>query len=244
MTKFPLILLLLTAMRAGAQEKESFYVFDADWRPTKVDSARYFLRIHQVNDSCWQWDYYHFSGPLVKTEQFRDEKGKKMNGINRYYKDNGSLDSSGMYRDGKMNGDFYKIKDDSLHILMQYVYRDDVLVKTIDPSKEKKDSAKEDSVERESEYPGGVGKWSRYVNKNIKYPDRAVNANIEGVVRIAFIVGKDGLVLEPYVSKSVEYSLDEESLRIVRGSGKWTPAVQFGKIVKSYKIQPIDFRLR
>jgi protein TonB len=243
MTRIPLILLLLMAMRAGAQEKESFYVFDAQWRPTKVDSAHYFLRIHQVNDTCWQWDYYNFNGPLLKTEQFRDDKGKIMHGINRYYKEDGRLDSTGMYRDGTMNGEAVKIKDDSLHVLMVYKYKGGLLIETIDPSKRKTDSAKEDSVERESEYPGGVGKWMRYVNRNIKYPDRAVNGKIEGVVRIVFIVGKQGEVLEPYVGKSVEYSLDEESLRIVRGSGKWTPAVQFGKVVKSYKIQPIDFRL-
>ncbi len=43
--------------------------------------------------------------------------------------------------------------------------------------------------------------------------------------------------------RSVEYSIDHEALRIIFISPDWTPAVQNGRNVKTYKKQPIIFRL-
>ncbi|MFL5748594.1 MAG: energy transducer TonB, partial [Niastella sp.] len=37
--------------------------------------------------------------------------------------------------------------------------------------------------------------------------------------------------------------LRAEAVRVIKKSGKWTPAVQNGRQVKSYKKQPIVFRL-
>ncbi|HEY4155517.1 MAG TPA: hypothetical protein VGM24_08815 [Puia sp.] len=38
-------------------------------------------------------------------------------------------------------------------------------------------------------------------------------------------------------------ALKAESIRVIRESGKWTPAKDHGKIVKSYHKQPIIYRL-
>lgn len=242
MRKLPLALLLLAALSGRCQEADALYVFNADWKPTKLDSAHFLLHVHQVSDSCWQWDYYNFVGPILKSEQYADREGHEINGITRVYNTKGLLDSSVTFKKGKMDGDAYRFEGDSIHMKMKYVYRDDSLISVIDPTTLKK-NPNGDSVEKESEYPGGVAQWLRFLNKHLKYPERAVNGNFEGVVRVLFIVGKEGEVLDPVIGRSVEFSLDEESLRIIRASGKWTPATQFGKQVKTYKIQPIVFRL-
>lgn len=234
---------MLMALAARSQEKESFYVFNADWKPTKIDSAHYMLHVHRVNDSCWQWDYYNFLGPMLKSEQYADKNGQYLNGVTRIYNDNGLLDSTVTYKTGKINGDAYKIGKDSFHIKMKYVYRNDSLISVIDLATQKMDTIKY-SDEKESEYPGSTGQWLRYLNKHLQYPERAVTGKVEGEVRVLFIVNKDGLVESPYIGKSVEYSLDEESLRIVRTSGKWVPGFQNGKNIKTYKIQPVNFRLQ
>jgi protein TonB len=125
----------------------------------------------------------------------------------------------------------------------KYVYRDDSLVDFVDVLAQKHDTSSKDSAEKESEFPGGVSRWLRYLNKNLKYPDRAINSKIDGQVRVCFIVDKEGNVIDPFIAKSVEWSLDDESVAIIKASGQWTPAIQFGKIVKSYKLQPIVYRL-
>ncbi len=238
-----LFLLLTFSLSAIAQNKESFYVFDGNWKPTKLDSAHFLLHVHEVNDTCWQWDYYHITGPLVKTEQYRDKDGNELDGSSRFYNERGWLDSTASYKRGRKDGYFRKMNGDSLKWKTEYLYRGDSLINVKDFTN-RKDSAVESKVEKESEYPGGVNKWSRYLNKNLKYPDRAINIKIEGEVRILFIVDKEGVVKDPYVAKSVEYSLDGESLKIVEQSGKWEPAFQNGKNVNTYKVQPVNFRLQ
>jgi periplasmic protein TonB len=124
------------------------------------------------------------------------------------------------------------------------VYRDDSLIDFVDNRAEKKhtpDYVPDD--EKESEYPGGVSKWLRYLNKNLKYPDRAINSKIDGQVRVCFMVDKEGNIINPFITKSVGWSLDDESITIIKGSGQWTPGTKDGKIVKTYKLQPVVYRL-
>jgi protein TonB len=243
MKKLPLVFLLIISFKARSQEKESFYIFDANWKPTKIQPADFFLDTQQVNDSCWQWDYYNYMGPLLKTEHYQDNEGKELNGVSYYYDKKGSVDSMTTYSRGKKNGDSWKWSA-TPKARMTYRYLNDSLVEFIDPSKSKKDSAVTYKDEKESEYPGGPGGWARYLNRNLEYPERAQQAVIQGDVVVQFIVDKNGNVISPFISRSVEYSLDEVSLKIIRESGKWEPAFQNGHNVKSYKLQPINFRLK
>ena len=99
-------------------------------------------------------------------------------------------------------------------------------------------------VEIESEYPGGPAAWLRYLNKNFRYPDDAVNNEIQGTVVVQFIVDKEGNVSDvTAISGPDQGGLREEAVRVIKKSGKWTPAVQNGRQVKSYKKQPIVFKL-
>lgn len=97
-------------------------------------------------------------------------------------------------------------------------------------------------VEIESLYPGGMSAWQRFLNRNLRYPQEAIDQNVEGFVTVQFIVDKEGNVSEvEAISGPVE--LRAEAVRVIKKSGKWTPAIQNGNPVKSYKNQPIGFRL-
>ena len=244
MKYLPLILLTIISFKAKAQDNESFYVFDADWKPTKLETAHFFLHTHRVNDTCWQYDFYNFMGPLLKVEQYRDKDATEINGVSHHYNEQGYVDSVGYFSRGKRNGEFLKLAGNPLTYKWKYIYRDDSLMEVIDLGKQKKDSVKPFSDEKESEYPGGSKGWQHYLVKNLKYPERAMNGNVQGQVSVDFVVDKAGNVINPYISASVEYSLDEEALRIIKDSGKWDPAFQNAHNVKSYKRQPINFRLQ
>lgn len=233
----------ILAMAARSQEKESFYVFDADWKPTRIQKAVFFLHVHQVSDTCWQWDIYNYMGPMLRSTQYRDMEGNERDGTSNHYDEKGRLDSVSSYRRGKEEGDFYRIYADSPHYRLKYRYRNDSLIEVLDMERRLKDSVTHYADEKESEYPGGLPAWSKYLLKNLQYPDRAATGKIDGDVRITFIVDKDGRVIDPVISTSVEYSLDAESIRIIRKSGNWIPAFLNGQHVKSFKMQPIQFRL-
>lgn len=97
-------------------------------------------------------------------------------------------------------------------------------------------------VEIESEYPGGTSAWQRYLNKSLRYPQEAIDNEVQGTVVVQFIVDKEGLVSDVQAVSGPE-ELRDEAVRVIKKSGKWTPAVQNGRQVKSYKKQPITFRL-
>jgi protein TonB len=97
-------------------------------------------------------------------------------------------------------------------------------------------------VEIESEYPGGAAAWQRYLNRNLRYPQDAIDTEIQGTVVVQFIVDKEGVVSDVEAISGPK-ELRDEAVRVIRKSGKWTPAVQNGRQVKSYKKQPIVFRL-
>jgi protein TonB len=99
-------------------------------------------------------------------------------------------------------------------------------------------------VEIESQYPGGTAAWLRYLNHNFRYPQDAINSEIQGTVTVQFIVDKDGNVSDvEVVGGPEEGGLREEAMRVIRQSGKWLPAIQNGRQVKSYKKQPVVFKL-
>lgn len=98
-------------------------------------------------------------------------------------------------------------------------------------------------VEIEASYPGGAVPWIKYLNKNFKYPKEAQDNEVQGTVLTQFIVEKDGQLSDIHTISSGDLSLSKEALRMITQSGKWEPARQNGKIVRSYKIQPITFKL-
>lgn len=112
------------------------------------------------------------------------------------------------------------------------------------PNKDKKDDETFRKVEIESQYPGGPGAWMRYLNKTFRYPEQAQTDYIQGTVVVQFIVDIEGNISNvEALSGPTTGGLREEAVRVIKKSGKWEPAIQNGRKVKSFKEQPITFKL-
>ncbi|MBS1916646.1 MAG: energy transducer TonB [Bacteroidetes bacterium] len=146
-----------------------------------------------------------------------------------------------------------KLEDTKIGTVNQEGIKDEGLAAPVDqgkgvveaPKKEEEDWDKTfTKVEIESTYPGGDAAWARYLNKTLHYPDEAINNEIQGTVIVKFIVDKEGNVSDvEAISGPTDGGLRDEAVRVIKKSGKWTPAVQNGRQVKSYKQQPIQFKL-
>lgn len=99
-------------------------------------------------------------------------------------------------------------------------------------------------VEQMPEFPGGMDKLMEYLSKNIKYPSIAMENNIQGRVVVEFVVNKDGSIVEPKVMRSVDTSLDNEAMRVIKSMPKWNPGKQRGKAVRVRYTVPVLFRLQ
>jgi len=247
-----IIFLIAISPVIHAQEStDKLYVFDANWKGTDVQHAQYLLRIKKISDSTWQWDTYNILGPLIKTELFKDPDGNVAEGQVYFYNASGSIDSIHNYKNGLAHGEWY-YKNDTGRVTIVKVFSNGILreernlimedsINNLRGTNEKEGDSK--TIEKESEFPGGQQGWAKYLNKSVLYPDRAYNNKIQGMVQVQFIIDTNGNVIEPRIAKSVEFSLDEEALRLIRRSPKWIPAEQKGRKVKSYKLQPVVFQL-
>lgn len=93
------------------------------------------------------------------------------------------------------------------------------------------------------EYPGGVDALINYVAQNIKYPELAKKAGIQGKVMVEFVVRKDGKVDDIKVLKGIGTGCDEEAVRVVKGLSTFKPGKNEGKTVDVKMVLPIAFKL-
>jgi len=96
-------------------------------------------------------------------------------------------------------------------------------------------------VEIESEFEGGSGAWQRFLSKNFRVPDAPEGDSSTATVRVRFIVDKEGMISDVKALDGPA-PLQKEAMRVIRLSKKWKPAIQNGRAVNSYKIQPITIR--
>ncbi|HLR90355.1 MAG TPA: TonB family protein [Balneolaceae bacterium] len=94
-------------------------------------------------------------------------------------------------------------------------------------------------VEQMPELIGGLGE----LQSQIRYPEMARRAGIEGRVHIQFIVNERGEVENPVVVRGIGGGADEEALRVV-SQAKFTPGMQRGRPVRVQYSLPIFFRLQ
>ena len=80
------------------------------------------------------------------------------------------------------------------------------------------------------------------IMKEVRYPDMARRAGIEGRVFVQFVVNEQGGVEDARVVRGVGGGLDEEALRVI-GQAKFKPGMQRGKPVRVQYSLPIFFRL-
>ena len=98
-------------------------------------------------------------------------------------------------------------------------------------------------VEEAPEFPGGMQAMMEYLAKNIRYPAKAHEANVQGRVITQFTVGKDGAIRDAKVVRSVSPELDAEALRVISAMPNWKPGKQGGKAVATQFTVPVVFRL-
>ena len=100
-------------------------------------------------------------------------------------------------------------------------------------------------VEVKPTFQGGdANAFSRWVNQHLSYPDIAKENGVQGRVLLQFTVGTDGSVSAVKVLRGIDSSLDQEAVRVVSASPKWTPGRQRDRAVKVTYTFPVFFQLR
>lgn len=88
---------------------------------------------------------------------------------------------------------------------------------------------------------GDFNKFRDWIYSRTNYPQAAIDAKIKGKVILTFVVEKDGSVSNVTVLKGVHPLLDEEAVKVISESPKWSPGLQRGQPVRVRFQIPINF---
>ncbi|WP_246000833.1 energy transducer TonB [Pontibacter diazotrophicus] len=100
-------------------------------------------------------------------------------------------------------------------------------------------------VEQMPEFKGGNEALLSFLGTNIKYPEAAQEAKVEGLTVVKFTVEENGSVTNIQTVKSLSPETDQEAVRVVKmTSGNWAPGKQDGETVRVDYTLPIRFALK
>lgn len=238
----PLLWIAAPLLHAQTPDNPRFYLWTPDWRNTTIaDSAAYLSAFSHKSDTVWQFDTWRFAGPMVSSEQYADQTATVRNGRQTYYHRTGFVDSTGDMIHGLPDGKWAYANDSGIITGYKFFTRGVVdSMQTVEP-----DHADSGPVagEEESSFPGGLKAWKRYLVSKMDSPARAQQLGVSGTVMVTFVVDEQGNIQWPEIHRSIEYSLDTQSLKIISHSPKWKPASKNGVPVKSFKLQPLQFAI-
>ena len=92
-------------------------------------------------------------------------------------------------------------------------------------------------------YIHGNDSLIKYISSSLEYPHEALLKNIEGVVKLGFVVEKNGTVSNINVLKQLGGGCQEEAMRILSET-IWKPAIKNGKRVRFQMEYSFYFQLK
>lgn len=96
--------------------------------------------------------------------------------------------------------------------------------------------------------PSFMGKdlshFTNWVASNYVFPESFKESCIQGRIMVSFIVKADGSVSNVTIRQSIDPAFDEEAVRVVSSSPKWSPGMIDGKPVDVQYTIPIIIRCR
>lgn len=90
--------------------------------------------------------------------------------------------------------------------------------------------------------PGGSKSLPAHIVQNLRYPQDAYRRDLQGTVRLEFIVETSGSISNLRALDELGAGCTDEAMRLIR-SLCWEPAVKDGKRVRGTQVISIDFRI-
>ena len=93
------------------------------------------------------------------------------------------------------------------------------------------------------EFRGGMAAMRKYIDDNFVYPDDAAKRSVSGKMEVEFTIERSGDVSYVNILKGLDYSIDEEVLRLLKAMPRWIPATKNGTPVRYKVSMPLNIRV-
>ena len=109
---------------------------------------------------------------------------------------------------------------------------------------ERKDEADEIiiNVQKQASFPGGLQKWSQYIQNAILNELDEVTEDDYGTCVVKFIVDRTGKVSDVEATTMKGTKLAQIAVNAIRKGPNWIPAEQNGRKVNAYRLQPVTLK--
>lgn len=98
-------------------------------------------------------------------------------------------------------------------------------------------------IEVYPEFEGGMKGWTKFLQRNLRYPNLAQENEVQGRVMVSFVIERDGSISDVKLISGIGSGCDEEALRVIRKSPKWKPGQQNAQPVRVRYTMPLAFAL-
>ena len=98
-------------------------------------------------------------------------------------------------------------------------------------------------IQQQPTFPGGEAALFQFLGANVKYPQIAREAGIQGTVYVQFEVTETGSIDSAWIARGLDKVCDREVLRVIKRMPTWQPAIQAGRPVETIFTLPVRFRL-
>lgn len=218
---------ILFVLNSFAQQKD-FLNEELQKQQEEIGAA--YVRTSEKKGDVYDVNVTFIGGQLFMTGQYADEKLTIPHGHFTYYLLDGNKESEGDYFQGTKVG-VWRRWDANGGPLPDRQYKE--------APKDTGSKVKEDS--NKSSQPASFPDFNKYVQKNLKYPEKAVQAGTKGTVYVSFQVQKDGSIKNAKVTKGVSNELDAAAMQLIMTMPKWNPAQKNGASIEADVIVPITF---
>jgi TonB family protein len=97
-------------------------------------------------------------------------------------------------------------------------------------------------IENTATFPGGEEKMSLFISENYVLPPIGDGKKIEGMIHVAFVIEKNGLVSNVKILRGLTKEADEETIRVIESMPNWKPAKIKDQPVKVQMYIPLVFQ--
>ncbi|MBA7534631.1 hypothetical protein ES705_26880 [subsurface metagenome] len=91
---------------------------------------------------------------------------------------------------------------------------------------------------------GGLANFRDHIQEIVKYPQAAIELQLEGTVYVTFVVDRSGYVAGIHILRGIDPLLDNEVMAAIEQSERWRPGLQTGQPVNVAMSMPVVFRLQ
>jgi hypothetical protein len=236
MKKYACICLLWLPVTCLASDT-LYFKLSNPWNTVKSPGGKYLRKAVSENE-YWHTFDYNDQNMLIAESFYSDTNFTTKLFCHKYFNETkGYLEKTRCYENGRLHGFMVSYNANGDTISYQ-ILEQGTLVKSWS-LKPNENSALFDDKPKVPAFPGGTDQWISFLQENLFVPKKY--KHIKGRITVKVTIGPAGDIASVEIIQGLHPELDAIVIELIKGSPKWTPAVQSGKNVPYSFPQTFNF---